>query len=140
MKNTKLLKKLFESHNTLIRYFIFGVLTTIINVLVFFILFHFIGLSNVISNVIAWIVAVNFAFITNRLFVFGKNDNSLYQTSKQFFLFIISRVYSGILDIAFMLLTVDILNFNEIIMKIGSNIIVVIINYFLSKNYIFTKN
>lgn len=140
MQTKFLLNKFFKKYKTEILYLFFGVLTTLINTIVFLILYNSIGLSNVFSNIIAWIAAVNFAFITNRFFVFVQNGNIKYLMFKQFILFIFSRVNSGILDITIMFLSVDILNFNEIIMKIGSNIIVILLNYYLSKNYIFNTN
>jgi len=68
---------LFRKYRELIFYGIFGVLTTIINLGVYALLYKKIGIANVPSNIIAWIAAVIFAFITNKIFVFESRSFKL---------------------------------------------------------------
>ena len=63
---TELLKKF----KPLFRYLVFGILTMVVNIVIYTVCFHYLLICNVTSNIIAWIVAVAFAFITNKIWVF----------------------------------------------------------------------
>jgi putative flippase GtrA len=128
-----------EKYKTEFLYLLFGIITTLINTIIFVFLYQVVGYSNVLSNSIAWLIAVIFAFITNRLFVFVQNEKGIRKGIFQFFIFIISRISTGIIDIAIMFLSVSVLNFNSVLMKLFTNVIVIILNYVLSKKYIFNE-
>ena len=84
----------------------------------------------------AWFFSIVFAYITNRIFVFeSKNENILYE----FALFVTGRGLSGILDSLLFYISVVVLMFNDVTSKIVINIIVIIINYILSKEIIFKE-
>lgn len=118
------------------RYLVFGVLTTLINIMLYNYLYYGIELGNVISNIFAWLAAVLFAFITNRLWVFESRNTSAVKEAVKFFC---SRGITGALDIFIMFLTVDILLLPAGIMKVVTNAVVVILNYLFSKLWIFNK-
>ena len=87
-------------------YIIFGVLTTLVNIFTYSFLVLFVDLNYLISNIVAWIISVIFAYITNRKWVFeSKNENIL----KEFSLFISGRVFVGILDMALLFVFVEFL-------------------------------
>lgn len=130
--------RVFNREN--VSYLIFGVLTTLINILVYGFCYNTLGIHNLISNVIAWILAVLFAYVVNKLFVFRSVTHGLSQTLHEFALFIGARFFSLGIDELGMWILVNILTVNEIISKIFMNIIVLIINYFFSKTVIFNKN
>lgn len=117
-------------------YLFFGGLTTLINIIIYKSLV-FLNIDYIIANIIAWIISVIFAFITNKYYVFNKKNTNLI---KEFIKFISSRLSTGLLDLFFMFLTVSIFNFDDFIMKILSNIIVIILNYILSKFIVFKNN
>lgn len=118
-----------------ITYLLFGIITTLINIAIYKFC-TYININYLIANIISWIISVLFAYITNRYFVFQKKDNI---NLKELFSFISSRIFTGILDLIFMFISVSILCLNDFLMKIISNIIVIIINYILSKTLIFKK-
>lgn len=115
-------------------YLYIGGLTTLINLIIYNV-FNSIGVYYIISNVIAWVAAVIFAFYTNKLIVFqsekGNNDK------KEFIMFIICRIGSLVAETIFLLLLVDICNFSEGRSKIFTQVLVVVLNYFFSKFWIF---
>ena len=117
-------------------YLFFGGLTTLINIIIYKSLV-FLNIDYIIANIIAWVISVIFAFITNKYYVFNKKNTNLI---KEFIKFISSRLGTGLLDLFFMFLTVSIFNFDDFIMKILSNIIVIILNYLLSKFIVFKNN
>ncbi len=115
-----------------ILYLFFGGLTTLINIVSFYLL-RKISIELYISNILAWILSVLFAFITNKKYVFESNGNTL----KEMVSFFICRIASLIFDLLFMYIMIQLLNTNELLSKILSNVLVVIINYILSKLFIF---
>lgn len=119
-------------------YLFFGGCTTLVNIVSFMVLRHF-NVSLYISNMIAWIIAVVFAFITNKLYVFESKDKDLVKTLKEFFSFIVFRLLTLAIDMGIIYLMIDVLSLNELLSKIVSNIVVIVANYFFSKIFIFKK-
>lgn len=123
----------------IIRYIIFGIATTAINTITYHILYSYIGVSNMVSTILAWFLAVLFAFVTNRQFVFQKQccNSSLWYEFSTFFS---CRLVTGILDIIIMCVAVDYMQWNSLLWKIISNIIVTITNYITSKYLVFKSS
>ena len=129
----KRLKNLLCKYRELVIYLVFGVLTTLVNYLVFFPLYNYIGLSGALSNGIAWGIAVVFAYITNKPFVYKSKDWSAKTVLPEFGKFIGYRFGSGLLETAGIWLFVDIWHFNGNIIKIIAACFVVTINYLAGK-------
>lgn len=132
-------RSLWEKYRSILIYIIFGVLTTAVNYLVYIPCLNLLGLSASVSNVIAWCVAVLFAFLTNKPFVFESKDWSAKTVVPEFTKFVGTRVASGLLETVILLVTVDMLGWNGIIWKLVTNVIVVILNYIGSKLLVFRK-
>lgn len=122
-----------------ILYLFFGGLTTLTNILTYYIFYDILNFGNVISNIIGWIIAVLFAYLTNRKYVFESKRKGFKRIAIESIYFFGCRLATGALDIIIMYISVDILNLNNIICKLTSNIIVIILNYIISKLYIFKK-
>lgn len=115
-------------------YLVFGALTTLINIACFW--FTGLFIKNIlVCNTIAWIISVLFAFFTNRKYVFKSSGKIVHEMPK----FFAGRIFSLLVDNASIYLMVNILNIDKMISKIVANIIVVIINYIISKFLIFKK-
>ena len=132
------MKKLINKYNEIIMYGIFGVLTTIINLLIFYILDR-LGVNVYLNNSIAWIISVLFAFITNKLYVFNSKDTSYKIIAKEGIAFFLARIFSYFVDMFTIFMIFQVMGINKMIAKIISNVIVIIINYLLSKIIIFKK-
>lgn len=133
------IKQIVNQYKEEILYLFFGGCTVLVNIIIYYISAHIFLLSTVTSNVIAWLVAVVFAYITNKLWVFKSkswNKSTILSEIPSFFT---CRVITGLMDIAIMFIFVDKLYFNDMIVKIISNIIVIILNYLASKFVIFKK-
>ena len=135
----------YEKHKEAMRYLIFGALTTIVNILVYALCSSFIlkfieneTLKVNISEIIAFIAGVSFAYITNKLYVFEAKTENTKQLIKELFSFIGCRVFTEIISIGMMNFAV-IANINDILMKVISNIVVIILNFVFSKLIIFKK-
>ena len=138
MKN---LKSLYLRHTEIINYLIVGILTTIISLFTYFICVHtFLNPNNAIelqiANIISWFLSVIFAYITNRIFVF-KSKSSKY--IKEITGFISSRLLTLLMDMGIMYLIVSLLNINNTIGKLISQIVITIANYIFSKLLVFKK-
>ena len=120
-------------------YLFFGVCTTLINWVSYYILYNICFVSNVVSTIIAWILAVAFAFFTNKRWVFDSKSYGAKTIAKESASFLLSRVFTGALDVAIMWVAVDLCHFNATLWKLLSNIIVVILNYILSKLFVFKQ-
>ena len=121
-----------------ISYLIFGILTTIVNYAVFEFC-NFLKIHYLVSTLIAWALAVMFAYITNKLFVFESKSWKKEVITKELLSFVTCRIVSGLFDLGFMALAVEILTMNKSIAKLVSNVFVVIANYIFSKLFIFKK-
>ena len=122
-----------------ISYLICGVLTTVVDYVSYFVCRSF-GAGTGIATTIAWILAVIFAYFVNKIFVFFSTDWSLGGLRRELVPFISCRIFSYVLNLVLMLVTVDLLHWNEVLMKIGCNVIVMILNYFGSKLFVFRKS
>lgn len=133
------IRALVEKHWDIVTYLIFGVLTTVVNYLVYLPIYNLLGASAAVSNAIAWVAAVAFAFLTNKPFVFKSHDWSAKTVLPELSKFVGCRVASGVLETLILLLTVDILGWNGNVWKIITSVLVVILNYVASKLLVFRK-
>ncbi len=133
------LKALFHQYHDLISYLFFGVLTTVVNYIVYLPCYNILHLSGSVSNMIAWVFAVAFAYLTNKPFVFKSHDWSAKTVIPELSKFIGCRVGSGALETGIIFVTVDLLSWNGNVMKLLTSIIVVLLNYVASKLLIFKK-
>ena len=132
----KSIKEIFLKYKSVILYILFGGLTTLVNIVVYFAC-SCLKFSTAESTLTAWIISVLFAYITNRKYVFDSKSQGVKSVFKEISNFFLSRFATGLLDLAVMLLFVDILNFNGMLIKVISNIVVIILNYVLGKFLVF---
>lgn len=130
---------LVKKHYDLLAYLFFGVLTTVVNYAVYLPVYNWLGLSAAVSNVIAWVVAVAFAFLTNKPFVFKSHDWSASVLLPELTKFVGCRIASGLLETLIIFVTVDCLQWNGNWMKLFTNVMVVFLNYFGSKLLVFVR-
>lgn len=137
----KFLNKYFsESTIEKILYLVFGGLTTVINIAVYWAASSKLHIYYMAANVIAWIFAVIFAFVTNKIYVFKSHKMDINSIIKEFSSFIFFRIVSLLLDLATMFFLVQIIKTNDMFAKLVANVLVVIVNYIASKLVIFKKN
>ena len=131
----------YKNYKEVINYLIVGGLTTFISLLVYYIcVLTFLNPNNdielQIANVISWIAGVLFAYFTNRKFVFeSKEENKIKEAGK----FVGSRIVTLVIDMVIMWIGVSLLSFNDKIMKLFSQIVIIILNYVFSKLFVFKK-
>lgn len=133
------LKQLFIKYKEMILYIIFGGGTTLVNIFVYYICAHPLSFPTVPSTVTAWVMSVAFAYVTNRIYVFESHSRGLTAILREIVSFVGCRLLTGLMDLVVMYICVDLLHFNDLIIKIISNILVIVLNYIASKLLIFRK-
>lgn len=133
------IKALVIQYWEVLSYLIFGVLTTVVNYIVYLPAYNLLRLSAALSNAIAWVVAVAFAYLTNKPFVFKSHDWSAKTVIPELTKFVGCRVASGAAETLILLVTVDILNWNGNLWKLLTSVLVVMLNYIASKLVVFRK-
>lgn len=128
---------LFNKYREVILYLVFGVATTVVNYIVYFLLRDSFSISYMWSNFFAWFFSVLFAFITNKRIVFRSQTFSLGAYFKEMGLFYWYRLLSLGIDMAMMYILIDWLHSNEFIAKTITQVIVIALNYVFSKLFIF---
>mgnify|MGYP002520175616 FL=1 len=135
----KKIRTMVEAYWDVLSYLFFGGLTTVVNYIVYLPCYNWLHLSASVSNVIAWVFAVAFAYLTNKPFVFKSHDWSMKTVVPELTKFVGCRVGSGVLETAILFVTVDLLQLNGNIVKLLVSVLVVILNYFGSKLLVFRR-
>lgn len=140
-KLPKFVQELLQKYGEIIRYLIIGVLTTLVSLIVYYgLVFTILNPENPvelqIANITSWVISVTFAYITNRSYVFRVKDHHKLAELIKFFG---SRLLTLFVDMVIMFIFVSLLHFNDKIIKIIAQIIVIILNYLLSKFVVFIK-
>ncbi len=134
---------LYKKYQEIINYLIVGVLTTIVSIVTYFLFSLILDIENnilfILANVLSWICAVIFAYITNKKFVFNTTTSSKKEEIKVFSMFVSSRITTLLIELAFMFITVKVILINDKIAKVIAQFIVIILNYVLSKLFVFKK-
>lgn len=127
---------IFEKYKALILYGIFGVTTTIINV-VSYALMLLIGINVQVAVVVSWLLAVIVAYLTNRVWVFNSGASTNIELLREFISFMLARLATLIVEMLIIWFGVQLLDQDPIIWKIIDNIVVIILNYVISKLIVF---
>ena len=133
------MKNLFEKYKQVIAYLFWGILTTVIDIVVA-LLFHnlFPNVDIIWNTIIAWIASVLFAYITNRKWVFKSTATTVKDYISEIISFFLGRFSSLVLEEIILIIGVSIVSVNNFdLLKIFSQAIVIIFNFFWSKFIVF---
>jgi len=148
------IKELFTKYREIISYTFFGGLTTLVNMLVYYLLMlvpffksdlqitvfgETKSVGYLIANAIAFVVAVIFAYVVNRNFVFGNKVSGVGNVAKQFVTFFATRLLSFGIEEILLLISVDVIGISEYIAKWPVAVVVVVLNYIFGKLIVFKK-
>lgn len=135
----KKIQPLIKKYWDIISYLFFGCVTTVVNYVVYYLLYNCAHLSGACSNGIAWAAAVAVAFLTNKPFVFKSHDWSAKTVWPELVKFVGSRIGSGLLETAIITVTVDWMALNGNLVKLLTSVVVMVLNYAASKLLVFQK-
>jgi len=125
----------WKKHRELLLYLLFGGLTTIISIFVFWLMSPVMGLNELVGNIVSWIFAVLFAFVTNRIWVFkgGREESILSQAVK----FYAGRLGTLAVEELILWIFVTLLELDAMLIKVLAQIVVIVLNYVVSKLFVF---
>lgn len=132
------IKDLINKHKEFIKYGFFGGVTTLLNLLLYWLLIK-LGIDYTISNIITLIVIKTLCYFVNKIFVFKTKCKNKKDLSKEVIKYILSRLFTMALDYFGVILFVEVFRIDKIISKAIVLVLVVIINYFLCKKYVYKK-
>ena len=128
-----------KNQSELISYAIFGVATTVVSMVVYGVCNSAFEMHYLISNIISWVIAVAFAYITNKMFVFKTRGMGFAQLKREITLFVSARLASlGIEELGLFIL-IGLIGWGEILAKLVMQVVVIVLNYIFSKLVIFKK-
>ncbi len=134
-----ILKPFWIKKREIVLYIFFGGLTTLVSFFSYALFFYVFHINEILTNVISWIFAVLFAFFTNRIWVFDGCSKDKNAFAKQLISFFTGRIFSLLVETLIIFIFVTKMEFNAMIIKIIASIFVLIINYIISKLFVFTK-
>ena len=134
---------LYKKYQEIINYLIVGVLTTVVSIVTYFLFSLILDIENnilfILANVLSWICAVIFAYITNKKFVFNTTTSNKKEEIKVFSMFVSSRITTLLIELAFMFITVKVILINHKIAKVIAQFILLVLNFVLNKLFVFKK-
>ena len=128
-----------KKQNELVSYIIFGLATTVVSMVVYGVCNSVFEMHYLVSNIVSWIIAVAFAYITNKMFVFKTRGMGVAQLKREVSLFVSARLASLLIEEIGLFLLVGLLEWGEIGGKLVMQAVVIVLNYFFSKLVIFKK-
>ena len=131
------IKELYKKHKDILMYILFGVATTAVNIITYWMLAHLFAMGTMVSTFIAWAVAVLFAYVTNRKWVFHSEATRRPELVKEISSFYVCRIATGMIDWLCMFIAVDMMHFNDVLIKTLANVLVIVLNFIASKLIIF---
>ena len=134
-----MIKTLVKKYQDVLLYIFFGICTTLVNIFSYWLCAHVVRIAVLPSAIIAWFVAVLFAYFTNRKWVFHSEATTKEEIVKEAVSFYVCRLTTGFVDWALMYVFVDVMHLNDIVIKTVANIVVIVLNFIASKLIIFKK-
>ena len=127
----------YKKYKEMLLYLFFGGLSFIVSIACFNV---GMGINELIANILSWIITVMFAFLTNRVWVFQSPTDSVQAFIKQMFVFYSGRVITLVVEEAILLVFITWLGFNSMLIKVIAQVIVIVLNYVISKLVVFKEN
>ena len=128
-----------ENKKEIVLYLFFGGLTFLVSVFSFS-LFHVqMNMNELVANVLSWILAVSFAFFTNRIWVFKAPTNNVASFLKQMCSFFAGRIFTLVIEEVILYIFITRLAFHSLTVKVSAQIIVILLNYVISKMIVFRR-
>ena len=136
----EIIGKLYKKYEELVMYIIVGVCTMIVSLASYYILANPLGIYYQTANIISWVLAVAFAYVTNKKFVFKSRYSGLFGTAKEMASFVSSRIASLLAEVISMYFFVQICQIDDNIVKLMNQVLVTVLNYIFSKFWVFRKS
>ncbi len=135
----RIFNPLYTKYKEILLYLFFGGLSFIISISTYAAFNIAMGLNELIANILSWVITVMYAFLTNRVWVFRSPTNGIIEFIKQMLYFYSGRIITLVIEELILLVFITMLGFNSILIKTIAQIVVIVLNYVISKLMIFKK-
>lgn len=135
----RIFRPFYDNHKDIVLYVFFGGLTTIVSLVSFAVPIYVFGINEMIANTISWVLSVAFAFFTNRICVFNSPTKKVSEFFIQLFSFYGGRLFSYGVEMLIIFIFITKLSYNQMLVKIVASVFVLILNYIISKWFVFRK-
>lgn len=135
----RIFQTFYKKYKEILLYLFFGALTMIVSIASYAICNLTFGINALVANIISWILAVMFAFYTNRIWVFQAQRNLIRDFLKQMASFCSGRIVTLIIEEVILFIFITCLHYNSMVIKVIAQVVVVILNYVISKLWVFRK-
>lgn len=135
----RILNPFYKKNKEVLLYLFFGGLTFLVSVISYAYFNVTLGINELVANIISWVLAVAFAFFTNRIWVFQAPTETVSQFLMQLIRFFMGRVATLVVEEVILLVFITILGFNSMAVKVIAQVIVIVLNYIISKLVVFRK-
>lgn len=140
IKILKFLNPLYKKYKEILLYLFFGALTMVVSIGTYWLFSEPLKINVLISNILSWIFAVTFAYITNKIWVFDNVTNSFKELLKEIIGFFSGRLTTLFIEEIILLLFIEKLHYNNMVVKLVAQVVVIVLNYFISKFIVFRKS
>ena len=130
----------YKKHKEVLLYLFFGGLAFIVSIVSFFLLIKYTAMNELVANVLSWIITVTFAYLTNRTWVFDAATENRKELLNQIWKFFSGRIVTLVIEEAILLVFITWLGLNSMVVKIVAQVIVIVLNYVISKLFVFNKS
>lgn len=127
----------YKKNKEILLYLFFGGLSFIVSVATYALFNVPMKMDALIANVLSWIITVMFAFLTNRVWVFASPTDNIKDFMKQMLSFYSGRIITLVIEEAILLVFINMLGFGSLLVKIVAQVVVILLNYVISKLFIF---
>lgn len=127
----------YKKNKEMLLYLFFGGLSFIVSVATYALFNVPMKMDALIANVLSWIITVMFAFLTNRVWVFASPTDNIKDFMKQMLSFYSGRIITLVIEEAILLVFINMLGFGSLLVKIVAQVVVILLNYVISKLFIF---
>lgn len=135
----RILNPIYVKYKEMLLYLFFGGLSFAVSIATYALFNVSFGINELIANILSWIITVMFAFLTNRIWVFNSPTNGLEEFIKQMVTFYGGRIVTLVVEEIILLVFITILHFPSVVVKVVAQVIVIVLNYVISKLIIFDK-
>lgn len=132
-----LFEDFYKKHKEVLLYLFFGGLTTVVSIASYSYCDVALGMNPLIANVISWILAVLFAYVTNKIWVFDAQNNTFGDLAREIASFFLGRLFTLLVEEAILFMGITMLGLNSIAVKVVAQFIIVVLNYIISKLLVF---
>lgn len=135
----RILNPFYRKNKEVLLYLFFGGLAMFVSIVSYWLCSELLGIGVLVSNLISWVAAVLFAYTTNRVWVFDQKTNGIKELIAQILRFFSGRVFTLIVEEVILWVFIELLSFGNMAVKIVAQIVVIVLNYVISKFFVFKK-